>query len=72
MADQRVTDTEKMRQRLEHNLQEEAAFIQTEILQIQAQTVSCSSQKVLTSEMDEVSYGDEGQARGPFRNLFNT
>jgi hypothetical protein len=26
---------------------------------------------VLTSEMDEVSYGDEGQARGPFRNLFN-
>jgi hypothetical protein len=42
--------------------------VQTEVLRIQAQTVSCSSQRVLTSEIDEA--GEDGQARGPFRNLF--
>ena len=42
--------------------------MQTEISRIQVQTVSCSSQKVLTSEINDAD--EDGQPRGPFRNLF--
>jgi hypothetical protein len=70
IAGQRVLETEKIKQKYERYLEDEARNLMDEIEKIELHTISCSSQKVLNSESEEQMNFEEG-VRGPFRNLFN-